>query len=218
MALIKEDRKEYVSILSSDATLRMVVPEGTEGAVKRVYETSDGKTGSKHELVFNRIVGLVTDISFYDGDYGKLLQMDITDEKGTLTLSVSTNQNFGEDIMKKLPNINLSEVVELSPYSFDDDKGKNKRGVSIVQKGKKIQNYFYDPVAKKNINGYPDPEGDPRSYDKDDWKMYFMKARKFLVSYVEKNFPSKKQPKINSTTDLTDIYPTEEIDPNAIPF
>lgn len=218
--LHKEEKKEYVSILSSDASLRMVVPNGTQGSVVREYETSTGQKGTKTELVFQKISGKITNIGFYEGDFGKLVQLDITDEAGTLTLSVSTAQNYGEDIMKKIPNINLDLPIILTPYSFDDEKGKNKRGVSIVQEGVKIKNFFYDEVAKKNINGYPDPEGDTKSYDKDDWKIYFMKARKFLISYIEEKFPTKNVPTINTTSDVADIYPTEQesIDASKIPF
>lgn len=216
MALIKQERKEFVSILGSDATLRMTVPEGTEGSIVREYETSTGAKGKKSELVFNKIVGKITDISFYEGDFGKLIQLDITDNDGTLTLSVSTAQNFGEDIMKKIPNIDLTKTIELSPYSFEDEKGKVRKGVSIVQEGKKIKNFFYDEVTKKNINGYPDIEGDKNSYDKDDWKIYFMKARKFLVSYIEEKYPTKNIPKPITAGEIE--YPTDEITPNDIPF
>ena len=210
MALEKIERQNYVSILSSDATFRVVVPDGTEGSIKREYETSDGKKGTKTELVFNKLTGKITNIGFYDGDFGKQLQLTITDDKGDLTLSVNTAQNYGEDIMKKIPNINLDKEVVLVPYSFEDDKGKIRKGVTITQDGKKIESFFYDKVAKKNVNGYPDPEGDRKDYDKDSWRVYFIQARKFLVGYTEKHFPAKEHKTINKTTDISDIYPTEE--------
>lgn len=189
MALIKNDKENYVSILSSDGTLRMVVPDGTEGAVKREYETTDGKKGTKTELVFNKLIGKITKIEFFDGDFGKLLQLTVDDgiEK-PLILSVNTSQNFGEDIMKKLPNIDLNKEVSFSPYSFEDENGKVKKGVSIVQDGKKIQNFFYNVTAKKNCNGFPEPKGDIKKYSKDKWKIYFLEAREFLIEYTTKNF------------------------------
>lgn len=204
------DKKDFVSILSSDATLRMVVPEGTKDSVVREYETSDGKTGKKTELVWNKISGKISDIAFYDGDFGKLIQLDITDSAGTLTLSVNTATNYGEDIMKKLPAVDMEKEVEFAPYTFENDKGKTVRGVTITQDGKKIKNFFRDETGEKNINGYPDPVGDTKSFDKDDWKMYYMTARKFLIAYITEKFPTKSRPQVVSTNDIADIYPTED--------
>jgi hypothetical protein len=48
----------------------------------------------------------------------------------------------------------------------------------------KVTNYFRDTDKKENINGYPNPEGDTQDYSKDDWKLYFLQARKFLVNYT----------------------------------
>ena len=190
MALIKNDKEEYVSVLGN-GTLRIVVPKGTEGAVEREYETSDGKKGVKYELIFNSLVGKITDVKFFDGDFGKLIQAVITDGEGSLTLSLPTNQNFGEDFMKKLPVIDLEKEVKITPYSFEDEKGKTRKGLTIEQDGKKIQNFFYDAEKKANINKYPNPKGDTKEYDSDDWKMYFMEARKFLTKYVEDNIIPK---------------------------
>ena len=69
---------QFVSILA-DGTLRMPVPEFTEGAVTREYETSDGKTGTKHEMVYTELSGMITKIAFFEGEYGKLLQLTIED-------------------------------------------------------------------------------------------------------------------------------------------
>lgn len=190
MALIANKQDKYITILS-DGTLRLPVPEGTEGAVKREYELKDGTKGSKTELVFNKITGKITDIKIFDGDFGKLLQLTITDEAGDMVLSVSTAQNFGEDLMKKLPNIDLDKEVSLAPYAFEDEKGKSKKGVTVTQDEVKIKNYFYDEEKKEVTNGYPKPKGDTTKYSSDKWKIYFLEAREFLTEYIEERFVKK---------------------------
>ncbi len=185
MALEKINKDNYVSILSSDGTLRMTVPEGTEGSIHREYETSDGKKGVKNELVFNKLSGKITNIAFHDGDFGKSIQVTVTDDAGDVVLSINTAQNYGEDFMKKLPNIDLEQPVTLSPYNFTDDKGKLRKGISILQNDVKVQNSYYDALAKKNTNKFPEPDGDTKKYDNDDWKTYFIKVRKFLIKEVE---------------------------------
>lgn len=191
--LEQKDDKNYVNILGSDGSLRMTVDENTEGAKRREYETSDGKTGVKYELVFKSISGMVKDISFFDGDYGQNILIDFDNEGEILTLSVNTASNYGEDLMKKLPNIDFSQRVMIKPYAFEDEKGKVRKGLTINNQGDKIQNFFYDPIAKKNINKFPDPKpnkGD-KPYTKDDWKIYFIETRKFLTEYTQENILPK---------------------------
>jgi hypothetical protein len=78
----------------------------------------------------------------------------------------------------------------LRPFNFEGDSGDEVRGMEVTQQdaeGKytvKATNYFRDVEKKENINGYPNPEGDTADYSKDDWKLYFLQARKFLVSYT----------------------------------
>lgn len=191
--LEEKDDKIYVNILGSDGSLRITVDENTEGAKRREYETSDGKKGVKYEKVFKSIAGMVTDISFFEGKFGKNILMDFDNEGEVLTLTINTESNFGEDLMKKLPNIDFTQRVMITPYAFEDDAGKTRKGLTINNQGDKIQNFFYDPIAKKNINEYPDPKpkkGD-KPYTKDDWKVYFIEARSFLTDYVEEHIVPK---------------------------
>jgi hypothetical protein len=210
-----------MNILGSDGTLRLTVPEGTEGAVYREYETSDGKKGSKWELIFKSLSGKISNLQTHDGDYGMNLMLSLEYDGGEDTISIGTGTPFGEDFMKKLPNINLDEYIDFAPYAFTDDAGKIRKGVSIKQGDTKIQNYFYKPSEEKggkgeNVNGYPNPEGDTSKYTKDDWKIYFMQARKFLVKHTEENFLPKFADKahVKVTVDGTPVqapeYPTEE--------
>lgn len=181
----KED-KNFIKVLASDGTLRMEVPENTEGAIKRDYETSDGKTGTKYELVFSKIAGYIKAMDIYEGDYGKNLLVTFSKNDEELILSLGVATPFGEDFMKKLPNVDLSQEVSVQPFNFDNDEGKTIKGVSIKQNDEKLQNYYFDKDKQKPIHKMPAPEGDTSKFDKDDWKAYFLKVRKFLVGEVEK--------------------------------
>lgn len=188
LGLQEKDSVQYITVLGSTGDFRMSVPEGTEGAKYREYETSDGKTGGKWEKVYKSIGGKIIGVEFFEGDYGKNLIVTFDVGEGDpVKVSLSTNTPFGEDVMKKIQNINLEENVVFSPYAFEDDKGKLRKGISITQGDEKIMNYYYDPEKKKNLHKYPEPEGDTKEFDKDDWKIYFTKVRKFLVAEVEKN-------------------------------
>ena len=178
-----------MSILGSDGTLRLTVPEGTEGAKKRDYETSDGKQGSKWELVFKSLTGKITNLQMYEGDYGTNLMVTLSYEGGSDTISINTGTPFGEDFMKKLPNINLDEFVTIAPYSFVDEKGKTRKGITVTQGDTKLKDFFTDSEDyKKKLHGFPMPKGDTEKYTKDKWKLYFSEARIFLIEYVTEKF------------------------------
>lgn len=180
---------KYVSILS-DGLLHLGATEETEGAIKREYETSDGTKVSKWELVYTELSGMITKVAFQDGDYGKSLRLTVTDDKDeSVVLSVNTQNNFGEDLMKKLPNVDLTKGVKFAPYSFEDDKGKKRKGVTVYQDDKKIENFYYDREKKENTNGYPVPSlKKGKKWSKEEWKLYFLQARVFLIEDITKRF------------------------------
>ena len=201
----KED-KIFASILS-DGKIHVAVPEGTEGAVLRTYETSDGKTGSKYELLYTELIGKVTKVSFRDGDYGKqfLVEVSSGNDKPTV-LALSCASNYGEDLMKKILNVDMARVVKIVPFSFTDDNGKKKKGVTIYQqdpetkKAVRVENYFYDKEKKENINGYPEPKkGKPTKANpdgkltKEQWKIYFAECREFLVETITEKLNIEEQ-------------------------
>lgn len=194
MALIPRiERENFISILSSDATLRKVVDENTAGAVRREYEDSKGNKGVKFEQIFESVSGLITDIKLVDTDFGTLLQVKLTDSflNDSEVLSISTAQSYGEDFMKKLPSLDLTKEVVIKPYKFTTEQGKELKGLSITQDSNKIKNFFYDEENKKSINGIPEPKGDTKAYSKDKWKIHFLGVRDFLTEYTKENFVSK---------------------------
>jgi len=236
---LKNTRPEgtYVSILSSDGSFRVKSNEDNIKAVRRDYETSDGTKGTKYELVFNELDGKIIGISFRDGEFGRVLNIVMVDGDERFIISVNTASNFGTDFMKKLPNINLEEVVVLAPYSFDDKKGKKQRGISIIQNGEKIQSAYYDKEKKEEINGFPKvdtkkkPEKTAVTKWKKFWNAYFSEVEEFLVEKTEeiiKTLPEYEE-EIKEDFSFSKLsgkktynkaieYPEDDIDPNDIPF
>lgn len=204
LGLKQKDTRAFINILSSDGTLRFAVPEGTPGSVERAYETSDGKQGVKHELIYKEIAGYITDMELYEGDYGTniIVEIAINEERTEKRyLSVSTGSAFGEDFMKKLPRVDFSKVVVLAPYSFEDEKGKIRKGITIIQDDEKLKTFFYDAEKEENINGYPNPKGDTKKYSTDKWKAYFLEARIFLTEYTNDHFVKEVFGHTESKTD-----------------
>lgn len=220
-----KERGTIFSVLA-DGRFHTEVPEGTEGAVRREFETSDGKKGVKIELVAGSISGNITNIALYEGDYGKQIAISLGDtSKDDVTIYLSTQSAFGEDFMKKLPNLNLEKEIKFAPFSFEDDKGKSRKGMTLYQDDVKIEGHYHRKQGDVIVtqNGYPEVPADSKNYDSEDWKLYFGIARKFLVEEMKKNAMFNKAPQKQTSTrpkvGTTDIdYPAETISPDDIPF
>lgn len=226
MGLERSIRGRYVTI-HSDGTLREKVNENDDGATRREYKTRDGATGVKFERVFDSVRGKITNVFFRDGEYGMQLGLTFTDEdENVIHVMSNTQSNFAEDIMKKLPDIDLDHSMWMKPYAFEDDNSKLRKGVTFMQGERKIKSIFSDPDTKELKNGYPAPEGDTKEYDNEDWKMYFMKARKFLIKYTQEHICPRYATKQQKEADkaFNDYpaagvdYPTDDINPDDIPF
>ena len=181
-------------VLASEGDFRQSVPKGTPGSVERDYETSDGKKGVKYERAARSITGTIESFTIYEGDYGKNINIAFVPEEDApvtehVTVSLSANSPFGESFLKRLPRIDVTKEVTISPYSFDADNGKTRRGVTIKQDDEKLDDFYstYDEKKGewKNEKGFPLPEGDTSKFDTDDWKAHFIKVRKYLLGQLE---------------------------------
>ena len=160
-------------------------------------------------------------MGIYESDYGKTINITLDENADGVSpiVQLNTGTVYGEDFLKKLPNIDLTREVRLAPFAFTDQEGREVRGISVTQGEEKIKNYFYDPEAKTPINGYPIPDGDTDAYGKEDWKIYFLQARKFLIAYAQEQvFPKLAQRPARTEVKPSVVDEAEEINPEDIPF
>lgn len=176
--------KTFASIIS-DGSIRVKTDESNPLAVKRDWELADGTKGTKYELVYTELSGVIQDIEFRDGDYGTSLNIAFQDNEGEpIILTMNIESTYAEDLMKKLPAIDYLREVTVKPYSFEDDNKRLKRGISVSQGEIKVKNFFYDADKKTNLHDYPAIPKD-HGWDKNDWKIYFLTTRKFLKKFTE---------------------------------
>jgi hypothetical protein len=222
----EEVRQRGVYYTIIQGTFRQRVDQDHPEAQRRDFETKDGKKGTKYERVVDALYGYITDINFHDSEFG--LKMNIVldeNEQGIKPIiSLSTNSREAEDFMLKVPNIDLSKEVKLRPFNFTGDNNDEVRGMDIRQEDAngdfevKITNFYYDAEKKENINGLPNPQKANEEMHKDDWKVYFIQRRQFLVEYIKEKIvpgiPQREMPAVKN--DLS--YPDEDINPDSIPF
>jgi len=124
------------------------------------------------------MTGKITNVFFEEGQFGE--QLRITLDGGGI-LSMSTETSTAEDFMKKFPNINLDEEITMTPYSFETEDQKVKKGITLTQGGEKINSYYYDPDTKTAINGLPVLEGEWKDLSKAKKDRFILDKREFLV-------------------------------------
>ena len=203
----------YLKIIKG--SFRQEVEAGTPGAKTREWEAA-GNSGVKHELIWKNLRGiidsvLIDDVTFNDGKAIQVLKVRVTNGDEAAQFSTQTNSRFAIDFMKKLPNIKPGVEVSINPYDFEPKPGEKKTGMNIVQDGEKIYSAYWDNEKKKPLKGIPVVE-DSTGFDSDDWKMHFVKEKKFLVKETIKLSPNFVSVKAET------VPPTEEGEQDGLPF
>lgn len=217
-----KDQKRYLTVLA-DGKLHERVDEDEEGAKVRTKKDKDGnvedvqdKDGNDiYELTYPGITAMIKKVSFFDGDYGTNVQIDMEDEDDNqFCVSLQTKSNYGERFMEVLPNLDLNKEVELVPYAFTP-KGKSDkvRGLTVKQDDEKVDSAFAtkdeDGDWEVHIKGYPMP--DPKKdYSKGDkWSLFFGQRRDWVMEWLEENehiLPADAEP----TEEADDEEPEED--------
>ncbi|NCD40912.1 MAG: hypothetical protein EOL88_02350 [Bacteroidia bacterium] len=182
MAWIEKTKKTFVSIIQGKFHIQ--TDENDPMAIKRdVIDKKTGKVSStKFELVYSQLLCKLQKIDEREGNFGKQLAIYCSDEKGDIIINMPSGCSYAADFLKRLPNVDLRKNVILSPYSYETKEGKVRQGLGIIQDDVVLPNYYYDPKTKKRINGITEFPEDATSFESEDWRYFFAKEYKFLVS------------------------------------
>lgn len=157
------------------------VTEITEGAVKRTTQPKTGQPKDIWELQFKDLSGRLKSIEVKETDFGKKYELTIEDVGEVYVLQVGVESGYGDTLISKIVGINPDHDIRLVPYSFiPKDSTKKKEGLNIYQGDVKIEPQY----TKDNPNGKPQPESE--KMDKDDWKIYNIRVRKFFAEVATK--------------------------------
>lgn len=200
----------YITILQGKFCQR--VPEGTEGAIKRINKLGN----TVYEKFYDSFTGKLTSIKIQDGTYGKTWNFTFRDKGEPYTLQLSYSNSFATAFLKMLPNIDLNEEMRVSP-SVKEIDGKTRSSL-FVNQGKKTIKHAY---TRENPNGMPDMEQIVVNGAKvwDDTKR---------LEFLEKMVNEKIIPNLNQEIDIADTLEddmdysednnTEEITLDNVPF
>lgn len=215
--------KPYLYII--DGVLKQKATENTSGAVRRDYETKDGKKSFKWEISYKSWTGKLKDLRVKESEFGENLEVEFKDA----IFTIGVESRYFKDFLQKLPNVNMNRVITVSPYAFESN-GKPLKGVTIYQDGEKLKNYYWDEGAGKYCNGFPLPVGDTSQFKKDDWTVYYLGVKKFLLSELDRlktNLSNDEVGEVDESTqpeppmDMPEIGEPEEeitVDGEKLPF
>jgi len=223
--------KTYLSIIGG--RLKQKVDAATEGAEERIYEDKEGNDQSKFELTHKNITGKLVGFDFDKKDFGvTMLEIIIIDDQGVFTqIGTPDNSRYASDFMEKLPNIDLTKDIVFNTYDFEaknkkTGKVQRKTGVSIIQ-GKdsagdplKINTAYFDFDKMEPLRGLPQVDKEEADdYDTDDWKMYYLTKKKFLVKETKKIF-NKHLKTLDAKVEEVKATTKKQVDsePDDLPF
>lgn len=231
MSTIEKDfgaNKIYLKIV--EGSLRQKVQEGHPEAVKRDW-VAGGESGAVWEIPSKAAYGRITDVSFYEGEkdgrrFTTLnIALDESEDGKTPIITAGVDTKYAQDILKKLPNVDLSQEVRIRPYSYmKEGDDRNTVGVEITQRDqaeqftKKIGDFFYDFETKESKHGYPTPPKERTEMTNKDWRRYFEDANDFVVEYVKEHIVSKFITGGVNDVGSKAIADPEEDDFSSIPF
>lgn len=228
-----QKKAQYFTI--KEGTFRLPSDKNDPDAVRRDYVNPKTKAeGTAYEKSYKSVYGTITDVSFVentlaDGTVLRSLNIHLGEDDNGISqiVSVPVDSRYTADFLKRLPVIDLTAEVKLTPYDFESD-GPRQVGISVAQKDEngeftiKINNSFFTEVKEKdgqkvytNLHGFPEATEE----DASDWPFYFKKVNKFLVSYAKQNIlPKFHQDGLEKVFPTKPAYPTVDISPDDVPF
>lgn len=144
MGLENREGGKYITILNGKFAIR--VPEGTEGAVARVNKLGN----TVHEKFYDSFTAKLVNIRTRDSQYGKNWEFDFRDGGEVYTLQLSYSNSFATNLLKILPNADLTQEMKIQPSQKVED-GKTKSSLFVSQNGVTLKHAY----TKDNPNGMP---------------------------------------------------------------
>lgn len=173
--------KPYIYII--EGVLKQNASETTPRAERRDYELKNGTKGTKYEISYKSWTGKIQDLIVKKGKYGEMLEVEFDDA----IFTIGTESRYFKDFVQKLASANVNRPITISPYAFESN-GKPLKGVTIYQDGEKLKSWYWDDgIGEKGAycNGFPKPKGDVSKFNEDDWKVYYIGVKKFLIQELD---------------------------------
>jgi hypothetical protein len=177
---------------------------------KSGLEVSEFAVGSLSGILEN--FGVVTEE--YNGKKMSSLVLNIRDVDELYIVNIPVDSKYFGTLVRRLPNIDFSSYVTISPYDFvAKDNGKRKVGISVKQNNNKVLDAFSKENPLPGVGEFP-IGGDDDEVKL--WGIQYTKALKQLVaSQLERLNVSKVNAQVAAVAPEVD---TQDNPADDLPF
>jgi hypothetical protein len=220
MGLENNEAGKYITIFDGKFTQKVNKPDSIvspEDIAKFLTEkkvvSRVNKVGTTvYERYHDSFTGTLLDVKVKDGKYGKQWVFSFKDQEDVYNLQLNYLSKLARNIIKMLPNADLSIPMKLSPKMVVDAKGMKEQSIFINQNGVALKHYF----TKDNPRGMPSGKevmvNGAMVWDNTETML-------FLKDMVMKNIKPKLEGTNYQPVDNTPIeYPADVVNPDDIPF
>ena len=103
------------------------------------FDRADGTKGERKGAKYADLTGDVTGVEMRTHQqYGESINVKVTSEGENYIMSIGTNNQYSQSMMKALLIMDFNEPLYIRPYDFTDTKGKRSQGISFRQDGEKM--------------------------------------------------------------------------------
>jgi hypothetical protein len=187
----QQDSVIFLQISNGKIVRQSKVP--VENSVSRI-----NKLGREvHELFYDSINGVITDVITRESEYGKSWVVSIKSEGKLYKLEFNYSSGYATTFLKALPNVSFGNIVTLSPKLIIDGD-KKKSVLFISQDGKGLKHFF----TRDNPNGLPELKKikikGKESWDDSD-------RMEFLEQYVQNNIIPMIKPSLQDNIEGEEV-------------
>lgn len=141
--------------ITSNSAIYLTISDGkvcrrVQSPTTKSKERTNKEGRVVHEEFYAGWSGKIIDIKTRESEYGKDWQIHLEDEDGIAILSMKYSSGYAASFLKALPNVDLTENVQLTPKMTVEGE-KKKTTMFINQGGKSVKWAF----TKENPNGIP---------------------------------------------------------------
>lgn len=166
-------------------------PDGVADLKERVNKLDK----TVYYVQYDFVSGKLVDVDVSSSDYGETVRLQLVDGTERYCLDIPASSKYGTSFFQRMLSIDLDMELQIRPYSFVDEQGKTRTGLSLSQKNEKI-GYHYrmedvPPLVEKTRGG-------KKSFDDTDRYNFFMEELRKFKDKVKATTPSFMTPELFS--------------------
>ena len=127
------------------------VKADTEGAISRINKNGDTVYENHYDSFSGNLVSARIEST---EKYGDFVELVMESEGDHFNVQFPVRSGYGRSFMYRLPNLEITEEFEITPYDFENNEGKRISGLNLYQDGNKILSYW----NKENPGKLPELE------------------------------------------------------------